>query len=354
MAHHLVEEVLHAGSRVKRSIHRATAPRTPVPATEAAGRPAEEIDALVGLLFPAGISDESVESVRGSLGTGDLTATSVRHILGQVDQQRSPTPFSVRLSAGDVTYVPLDGIEVALDQADGSVSAPIIETGAWEPHVERVLRSHLAPGSVFVDIGANVGWHSALAAAIVGPTGAVYAIEPNPDNARLIAHTIDRNHLQHVHLLPFALSDGIGYAAFRSAIGSNGGFTGGGADYVDPSVTIVPTIRLDDLDIPRVDVIKLDVEGAEPMVLRGASATLQRDHPVIVFEFSCEMTQRVGGVEPRDHLALFQSYGYELSLIEQPTGTLVAVPDIDALLRDWGNPLRIEDIVAVHPAATLH
>jgi FkbM family methyltransferase len=324
-----------------------------VPDVKASGRSAADVEALVGLLFPDGLNDDSIASVRAILGADDLTATTVRHILGQVDQHRSPTPFSVRLSPDDVAYVLLDGIEVALDRADGSVSAPIIASGAWEPHVEQVLRTHLAPGSVFVDIGANVGWHSALAASIVGEHGAVYAIEPNPDNARLIAHTIGRNRLQHVHLLPFALSDEIGYASFRSALGSNGGFTGGvDPNYVDPSTTIVPTIRLDDLGIARVDVIKIDVEGAEPMALRGAAAMIERDHPVIVFEFSCDMTQRVSGVAPRDHFAMFESYGYQLFLIEQPSGALVPIPDIDALLRDWGSPFRIEDFVAVHPATT--
>lgn len=352
MANHLVEEVLRAGSRVKRSIHRATAPRTPVPD---AGRGEPFVDALVNLLFPGGLGDDTLRSVRAALSAAPLSAAAVRQVLGHVDQHASPTPFNVRLSPADVVYVPLDGIDVALDRADGSVSAPIIDSGTWEPHVERVLRAHLAPGSVFVDIGANVGWHSALAASIVGDAGAVHAIEPNPDNARLIAHTIERNALRQVHLLPFALSDRIGFAEFRSAIGSNGGFAwSDGHTVIDPSVTIVPTVRFDDLGIPRVDVMKIDVEGAEPMVLRGATETIGRDRPVIVFEFSCDMTQRVAGVAPRDHFAVFQSFGYDLWMIDQRHGELVAVPDVEALLRDWGSPYRIEDFVAVHPSASAH
>lgn len=351
MANALVEQVLRAGSRVKRSIHRATAPRTPVADAGAAERAEQRADALVQLLFPGGVPAGSLAAVRATLGTEPLSASAVRQVLGHADQHVSPSPFHVRLSPDDVTYVPVGGIEVALDRADGSVSAPIIASGEWEPHVERVLRAHLAPGSVFVDIGANVGWHSALAASVVGDSGSVYAIEPNPDNARLIAHTIERNGLQQVHLLPIALSDEIGFAKFRSAIGSNGGFAGeDGRSIIDPSATIVPTIPLDDLDIPHVDVIKIDVEGAEPMVLRGATATIERDRPVIVFEFSCEMTQRVAGVGPREHFAVFESYGYELSIIDQRGGGLVPVPDVDALLRDWGSPFRIEDFVAVHPS----
>ncbi|MGB8861105.1 MAG: FkbM family methyltransferase [Ilumatobacteraceae bacterium] len=305
------------------------------------------------MLFPAGVSAGESEGVRHALQHELLSAATVRQVIGMVDQRTSPSPFVVRMSADDVVYVELDGVQVALDRADQSVSAAIIRSGQWEPHVERVLRAHLAPGSVFIDIGANVGWHTALAASIVGTTGRVYAIEPNPDNARLIALTIERNGLAQVRLLPFALSESIGFAAFRSAIGSNGGFTGSDAsESIDPSVTIVPTVRLDDLGIDRVDVIKIDVEGAEPMVLRGATSMIERDHPVIVFEFSCEMTERVAGVAAREHLRLFEAFGYELSLIEQPSGELVPVPDVDALLRDWGNPLRLEDLVAVHRSAS--
>ena len=342
--------LLRIGSRIKQRIHRATRPRSANQELPADHRPAPVVDDLVALLFPDGVSAESVDVVRGILQSTGLTASSVRQALGSVDRQRSPSPFSVRLSKADVAYVSVEGIEVALDTADRSVSAAIIADGFWEPHVEHVLRRFLAPGSVFVDIGANVGWHTFLASGIVGADGLVYAIEPNPDNARLIAHTIHRNELSNVQLVPFALGESTGFAAFRSAIGSNGGLFGQDEfDYLDPNVTIVPTMRFDDLAIARVDVIKIDVEGAEPIVLRGAAATIERDHPVIVFEFSCEMTERVGGVSPRDHLQMFESYGYELSLIEKPTGALVPVDDIDRLLADWGSRTRIEDFVARVP-----
>ena len=186
------------------------------------------------------------------------------------------------------------------------------------------------------------------ASSAVGVDGQVYAIEPNPDNARLIAHTIERNRLSNVHLVPIALGESTGFAAFRSAIGSNGGFLDHDErDSLDPSVTIVPTMRFDDLHIPRVDVVKIDVEGAEPIVFRGATETIERDHPVIVFEFSCEMTERVSGVAPRDHLKMFESFGYALSMIERPTGTLVPVDNIDRLLDAWGDRTRIEDFIAI-------
>ncbi len=338
--------LLHAGSRLKRAVHRATAPRSaPLAASEDDLR-IVEADRLVRLLFPEGNDDSSVHE---TLSGRDVTATTVRQALGQANQHSAPTPFSVRLSPSDVAYVAIGGIDVALDTADQSVSARIIEAGEWEPHVVHVLRKYLTSGSVFVDIGANVGWHTAVGSSIVGPTGRVYAIEPNPDNARLIAHTVQRNDVTNVELLPFALSERTGFAAFRSAIGSNGGFAwGNDPSFIDPTLTIVPTVRFDDLDIAHVDVIKMDVEGAEPMVMRGAVEMIERDHPVIIFEFSCDMTQRVGGVAPREHLRFFEDHGYTLSIIDRSDGSQIPVTDVDTLLREWGSPFRMEDFVAVH------
>jgi FkbM family methyltransferase len=305
---------------------------------------------LVELLFPEGGSVESLELARSQIEDGQPWSPAVvRRILGSVDQHHAPSPVTVRASPADVRYVAVESIELALDSLDASVSQQILSGQPYEPHIERVIRDVLTAGDVFVDVGANIGYHTALASAIVGPTGTVYAFEPNPENARLIAHTVERNGLTNVRLRPFALSTSAGYTSFRTAVGSNGGFVG----TVDPrefdsTVTIVPTLRLDrsidsDDDIA---LIKIDVEGAEPFVIAGARKILERSRPPIIFEFSQEMSSRVSGTAPADLFHTLAGLGYRISLIDRGDGTLIPIPDPDRLMAEWNDYFRIEDFLA--------
>jgi FkbM family methyltransferase len=300
------------------------------------------------MLFPSGVAVEDREAVNRMLSRGSPDAATVRRVLGYVDRWASPSPFTVGLSADDIEFVIVEGFELALDPADRAVSAHIKDAHAWETHIAALLRRFLTRGDVFLDVGANVGYHTLLAAAVVGEQGRVIAVEPNPQNAMLIACTIARNSLPMVRLLPIALATEIGYASFGSAIGSNGGFAeADSANVVDPNLTIVPTMALDDLALDRVDVIKIDVEGAEPMVIEGGRRTIERHRPVLVFEFSCAMTERVGGVAPREHLLAVERLGYELHIVERRRGDLLPIGSVDQLLTSWGNVYRIEDLVAV-------
>jgi len=102
---------------------------------------------------------------------------------------------------------------------------------------------------------------------------------------------------------------------------------------------------LDDLGIDQLDVIKIDVEGAEPIVVEGALATIERCRPAIVMELSCEMTRRVGGVEPIEHLSRLTGLGYHLHLIDRGGGPPVPFPSAEALLATWHDPLRLDDLL---------
>ena len=89
--------------------------------------------------------------------------------LGALDQQTSYVAGHDPVGSSDLEIVDVDGLRMALDRADASVSVQIAE-GAYEPHVAATLDRLLGPGDVFVDVGANVGYHAFRASTRVGPT----------------------------------------------------------------------------------------------------------------------------------------------------------------------------------------
>lgn len=302
-------------------------------------------DVVLPILFPHGLDHSALAQIDEVVNGQAPSSGLVRRVLGALDQQRFPSAVTVRWSDGDLEVIDIGGARLALDRADASVSIQIA-AGEYEPHVVAMLRAHLTPGATFVDVGANVGYHTVIAAGVVGPTGRVIAVEANPENARLLKRSVTLNGFEHVDVLPIALAASWGSLEFGSHIGSNGGFVDSGADHrAEGRATIVPTMPLDALELGALDVIKIDVEGAEALVLDGALTTIQRCRPTMIVEFSMEMTSRVAERDPRAHLGRIEELGYRIAIIDRATARPVEVASADALLDAWGSELRIEDLL---------
>jgi FkbM family methyltransferase len=266
-----------------------------------------------------------------------------------LDRQTHPTPALVRFTAADLRQVDVAGFTIILDKADLSVSAPILASREWEPHLTGIFRRYLGPGMRVADVGANVGYYTLLAASIVGAGGEVLAFDPNSENARLILLGVAANGFANVRLYPLALSDVSGHAYFSTHIGSNGGFLDPNASLADGHGLIVPTTRLDELAPGRLDFLKLDTEGSEYRILKGATAVIADSRPTITTEFSCEMITRVSGIAPREYLEFFRRLGYSIHLIDKGSGRLLPVDDPESFLRAWGSYVRIEDLLMLPP-----
>jgi FkbM family methyltransferase len=150
--------------------------------------------------------------------------------------------------------------------------------GFYEQNKQQILTEEVELGSVFYDVGANVGIYSLLCSLLVG-NGKVYAFEPMPRNLAYLRKHLKLNHARNVEILPFAISDKIGQAQFEiEASGLMGRLTGEG------SLTVA-TATLDSLvengGMAPPDFIKMDIEGAELSALRGASFIFQRYRPVL-------------------------------------------------------------------------
>jgi FkbM family methyltransferase len=278
--------------------------------------------------------------------------TLFRTVLNRFDLATHPTAFNVRLAASDVRVVEARGIKVAIDRAEPTIGRTI-EQGNYEPHMRAFFDRVLRPGMRVVDVGANIGYFSLLAAQRVGAGGHVYSIEPRGENARLLLYSAELNQFANITLLPTAVGAQAGYALYRTHVGSNGSLlTKPDAGFTVPSVLhptcqVVPLARLDDLIAAPVDLIKLDIEGAEAMALVGATRLVATSRPLLTSEASAEMLTRVSGVTLRDYLLLTRNQNYRQFVISRTDGSLQEIDDLDTFLAAWTDFYRIEDFAFV-------
>lgn len=193
---------------------------------------------------------------------GDLSLAS--HLWGRL--MRAMDPESVERGA----WVPYCGAEIFVDPTEG-VGKPLYNSGEYEPHVTACLRDHTPEGGRAFDVGAHLGHHTIAMRQAVGPTGSVYAFEPNEAVLPYLRKTLDRNGFSNVTLVEKAVSDTSGTARLVHGSGNRGtasladGRAGDGGDEIR-TVTLA-----DHLEDGPIDVLKMDIEGHESAALRGLS-----------------------------------------------------------------------------------
>ncbi len=169
------------------------------------------------------------------------------------------------------------GVPVELDLAD--VIQREMYLGCFEPHETRVVSRLLRPGMTFVDAGANAGWFTFLAASRVGPTGRVLAVEPDPVLAEKLRVAV------RPHIKVFGCALGRAAGTLTLSIPPPGNRSPTLAPVAGWESVAVPVRTLDELlDVERVgtvDLLKLDVEGAEAEILAGAARTLPHVRAVL-------------------------------------------------------------------------
>jgi FkbM family methyltransferase len=215
------------------------------------------------------------------------------------------------------------GLRLELDLRD-NLQAVLYYAGRYEPAVRRFLLSELRQGDVVLDVGANIGLHALTAAKRLRELGGgrVIAFEPATDCLAKLQAAAERNNL-HVEVVPTALGERRYDAALRADSRYDEADAGVRSLYGDGAVVQkVPVIRLDDWvrehALSRLDVVKIDIEGAEVSALSGAARTLKRLRPraLLVEDKRIESSARLHAVldelgyqatgEFLDHNALFR------------------------------------------------
>jgi FkbM family methyltransferase len=191
----------------------------------------------------------------------------------------------------------------------------------YEPETTRLFRRLLRPGMTVVDIGAHAGYFTLIGASCVGPTGTVYAFEPFPASFQQLQRNIALNGYKNIHAVRKAVSDATGVRKLLvNPKGSDRNSLFAGETSWVPDSPEVETIRLDDYlkacGWPRIDLIKMDIEGAEPAALAGMKQTIEKCAVrFIITEFS-PPSLAAAGCDPQVFLQELADAGFSLCTIE--------------------------------------
>ena len=208
----------------------------------------------------------------------------------------------------------------------------------YEPELA-YLEKILAPGKTFIDVGASFGIYSLVASQLVGRTGRVLSFEPTSASFRVLEQNIALNRLLNVSAFHLALCDTTGTTWLYHGREPGSNSLGRGSAHGQKGEA-VSAERLDNVLVQRtvdkVDVIKMDVEGAEELVLRGAQQALSTFKPIIIYEVVSERTAALG-LSPRGAWDFLHQFGYQFFVIGSNGG----------LTRQKSPPLD-RNVVAVH------
>jgi FkbM family methyltransferase len=256
-------------------------------------------------------------------------------LLRRVAAPDPPAPPPVRYGAylGDHRYLATTayGQWIYLDTRDVSLAPHVILRGLWEPNVTARVLACLRPGMRTVEVGSNQGWYTLLIADRIGPDGRLFAFEANRDLVRLVQDSVSINgYLSRVALTHAAVADRTGEATFylrERYLGGSSLWNCSPAEldfFHDSAREVrVPTVALDQFFGPadrRIDFLRIDAEGSEPLAFRGMEQLLrENDRIVIVMEYSPIQMRRVGA-DPAGAMAFLTGLGFNLYRIGDTGG----------------------------------
>ncbi|MDA1096056.1 MAG: FkbM family methyltransferase [Chloroflexi bacterium] len=193
--------------------------------------------------------------------------------------------------------------------------------GAWEPGVTRLFEQMLRPGMVVVDAGAHIGYFTLLAARLVGPTGKVYAFEPVPSSFALLQKNVELNGYTNVTLRQMAVSDGgertMTFYVHANPVGSSfyAETLGKSDDAIEVGVTSLDSF-FEREAWPNVDLIKMDIEGAEPEAVAGMAQLAERNPRLrFVVEYIPHILERTGH-DPEGFLKMIRELGFRIDVMD--------------------------------------
>jgi FkbM family methyltransferase len=222
----------------------------------------------------------------------------------------------------------LDRFKMYVDTRDIGISPHLLVGGHWEIWITKLFCDLLRPGMTVVDVGANFGYYTLLAAAGIHLEAHVHAIEADPHNFEILQKNVELNGYEHIvktyHRAALNERREVTLRQFRNHFGSNGIFP----DPADPRITgsvQVQAVPLDELIPTPVDLVKIDAEGSEPLIFDGMQEMIRRSPRIqILMEFCPEMIRAT--VHPLEFLHRIRRAGLRVQGVSTES-KLEAWPD---------------------------
>jgi FkbM family methyltransferase len=287
-----------------------------------------------------GVVRSYVRDVPTELGKGRLIQRLLRRLEGH------PRRATVELA---------DGLRMELDLGT-YIERYVYYTGFYRPWVLPYFDALLARGRTVLDVGASVGAYALWAGRRVGPTGLVLALEPEPSSYAKLERNLALNGMSQVHPLPWAAADRDGATSFHMNAEDhpNQGQSSLAGQDVHARRVEVRCTRIDTLRRERgvrVDVLKVDAQGAERVVLAGAAETLAQDRPAVMVRLHQAKCVAAGGDSTEVQRLLLEA-GYDLAVI-WPNRSEYDMHAERSTLRPLREPIVVNDgtFIATPPPA---
>lgn len=212
----------------------------------------------------------------------------------------------------------VNGMKMCVDPEDRIIANDLILHGVHEKFITQVVKSRVTEGMKVVDIGANIGYYTLLFAKLVGPSGKVYAFEPDPNNFALLSKNVEMNGFANVVLVNKAVSDSNGTADLYISEHNKGGHSMFNFNREKTSIKI-ETVTLDDYFREyegNIDFVKMDAEGAEYKALRGMKHLLRVNGRMKILTEVLSPAIRAAGDDPREFLREIGDAGFDINLVD--------------------------------------
>lgn len=245
------------------------------------------------------------------------------------------------LNPSGLMLIETQGINLYVNTDDKAISPTLMMHGIYEKHEVAILKKLIKPGMIFVDIGANIGYFSLIAANIMQNKGRVYSFEPEPNNYDILLKNVENNDYENIIPINKAVSNYDGKIKFFRDKRNLGGHSfskgnlGNFADFLEIEAVTLDSYFKDIVD--NIDVIKIDTQGAEGLIIDGADNLLKNKNIKILMEY-WPYGLRNMGADPYQLLVKMVKKGFKISFVDNG-GILRKVKSIDGFefLKDIEN-----------------